>query len=72
VPPGELAEPPYEQAARPAARRPLTASASVLLLILALVATIDLAFLATAHGEFTAKGINRSGVSTIIDARFWE
>jgi hypothetical protein len=42
------------------------------LLILALVARIDLAFLATAHGEFTAKGINRSGISTIIDTRSQE
>jgi hypothetical protein len=69
LPPGELGEPLYEQAARPAARRPLTVSARVLLLILALVASIDLAFLTTAHGEFTAKGINRSRVSTIVDAR---
>jgi hypothetical protein len=37
-----------------------------------LVARIDLAFLATAHGEFTAKGINRSGISTIIDTRSQE
>jgi len=29
---------------------------------------MGLAFLATAHGEFTAKGINRSGVSTIVNA----
>jgi hypothetical protein len=34
-----------------------------------LVADIGLAFLATAHGEFTAKGINRSVVSTIVDIR---
>jgi hypothetical protein len=34
-----------------------------------LVAAIGLAFLATAHGEFIAKGINRSRVSTIVDAR---
>jgi hypothetical protein len=37
-----------------------------------LVANIDLAFLATAHGEFTAKGTNRSGISTIIDDHFLE
>jgi hypothetical protein len=69
VPPAEFGEPLYEQAASPAARRPLTVSARVLLLILALVATIGLAFFATAHGEFTAKGINRSGISTIVDTR---
>src|SRR5580693_5740754 len=69
APPGELGEPLEEQAARPAATRPLTVSARVLLLILALVATIDLAFPATVHGEFTAKDINRSAISIIIDVR---
>jgi hypothetical protein len=35
-----------------------------------LVGRIDLAFLATAQGEFTAKGINRSLVSTIVNPPF--
>jgi hypothetical protein len=37
-----------------------------------LVADIGLAFLGPAQGEFTAKGINRSRVSTIVDARSLE
>src|ERR1700744_2108768 len=55
VAPAEFGEPLYEQAASPAARRPLTVSTRVLLLILALVATIGLAFFATAHWRIYRK-----------------
>jgi hypothetical protein len=42
VAPGELEEDPLEQAARPAARRPVAVSASALLLMIFLIVNFDL------------------------------
>jgi len=43
-PPLALVEDPLEQAARPAARRPVAVSASALLLMIVLIVNIDLSF----------------------------